>query len=96
MDTQFTLERNHNVVQNDLESESVYFLSYNSTGFNSQRADFLFDICSQFGTQNCFLSVQEHWLLNPGDGGGDGSRNPPVLQLSVLCVKETKYNLSVL
>ena len=63
MDTQFTLERNHNVVQNDLESESVYFLSYNSTGFNSQRADFLSDLCSQFGIQNCFLSVQEHWLL---------------------------------
>ena len=63
MDTQFTLERNHTVVQNDLESESVYFLSYNSTGFNSQRADFLSDLCSQFGIQNCFLSVQEHWLL---------------------------------
>ncbi len=63
MDTQFTLERNHNVVQNDLESESVYFLSYNCTGFNSQRAEFISDVCSEIGDENCFISLQEHWML---------------------------------
>ena len=61
MDTQFTLERNHINIQTD--HESVYFLSYNSTGFNTQRAEFLSEVCSEFGIQNCFLSIQEHWLL---------------------------------
>ena len=55
------MERNHN---NVILKENVVFLSYNSTGFNTQRAEFLSDICSEFDIANCFLSLQEHWLLN--------------------------------
>ena len=50
------MERNHTVMKED-----VIFLSYNSTGFNTQRAELLNDVCSEY---DCFLSVQEHWLLH--------------------------------
>ena len=43
--------------------EDIIFLSYNSTGFNSQRADFLTDITSVLGMSRCFVSLQEHFIM---------------------------------
>ena len=53
------MERNHTVIK-----DNVIFLSYNSTGFNTQRAELLKDVCSEYDSAKCFLSVQEHWLLH--------------------------------
>ena len=43
---------------------NVLFLSYNSTGFNLQRAEFLTDLISVFKGQRCLLSIQEHFLMS--------------------------------
>ena len=41
----------------------VIFLSYNSTGFNSQRADFLTDFTQVLGMNRCLVSIQEHFIM---------------------------------
>ena len=46
----------------------MYFISYNGTGFNTQRAEFLIDICNEMGRSQCFMSVQEHFLLDRNTG----------------------------
>ena len=42
---------------------AMSFLSYNSTGFNLQRADFITSICNEMGRSQCLISLQEHFLL---------------------------------
>ena len=54
------MERNHTNVSS---IENVFFLSYNTTGFNEQRGEIINDIHNNLGIQNCFTAVQEHWLL---------------------------------
>ena len=54
------MERNHTSVSS---IENVFFLSYNTTGFNEQRGEIINDIHNNLGIQNCFTAVQEHWLL---------------------------------
>ena len=54
------MARNHT---NMLLNENVFFLSYNTTGFNEQRGDIINDMCNTLGKQNCFIAIQEHWLL---------------------------------
>ena len=49
------------VVQNN--KEEIVFLSYNSTGFNFQRAEFLTNLTSLIGMENCFVSLQEHFIM---------------------------------
>lgn len=46
-----------------LPKENVCFLSYNTTGFNDQRGEFINDICNTLGRENCLIAIQEHWLL---------------------------------
>ena len=38
-------------------------MSYNSTGFNAQRAEFVTNICNEIGRTRCFTSIQEYFLL---------------------------------
>ena len=38
-------------------------MSYNSTGFNIQRAEFITDLVYSLGHKNFFLSIQEHFLM---------------------------------
>jgi hypothetical protein len=44
-------------------NDKLIFLSYNSTGFNSQRSDFLANICDNLDRSLCMISIQEHFLL---------------------------------
>ena len=37
-------------------------ISYNSTGFNNQRADFICDIIDKRNRENCIVAVQEHFI----------------------------------
>ena len=37
-------------------------ISYNSTGFNNQRADFICDIIDKRNRDNCIVAVQEHFI----------------------------------
>ena len=48
--------------RNKSENELI-FLSYNSTGFNSQRGDFISEIASILGMQKCLISIQEHFIM---------------------------------
>ena len=45
-------------------SDDVLFISYNSTGFNLQRGEFLTDLISIFGKDKCLISLQEHFLMS--------------------------------
>ena len=51
------------LVNGNKSENELIFLSYNSTGFNSQRGDFLSDITEILGKQKCFISVQEHFIM---------------------------------
>ncbi len=59
-----TMERSHNTMEENLTNvssiENVFFLSYNTTGFNEQRGEIINDIHNNLGIQNCFTAVQEH------------------------------------
>lgn len=50
------------------ENGYMSFISYNATGFNAQRAEFLIDICNEMGRSQCFVAVQEHFLLDRNTG----------------------------
>ena len=43
-------------------TENLTIISYNSTGFNRQRADFICDIIEKLKRENCIIAVQEHFL----------------------------------
>ena len=45
------------------DNKEITFLSYNSTGFNSQRAEFLTNITELVGMNSCFVSLQEHFIM---------------------------------
>ena len=38
-------------------------ISYNSTGFNAQRADFICDIIDERKRENCIIAIQEHFIF---------------------------------
>ena len=52
------------LVENDKSEDDVLFLSYNSTGFNLQRAEFLTDLITILGRDRCLISLQEHFLMS--------------------------------
>ena len=39
-------------------------ISYNSTGFNAQRSDFICDIVEQRKRENCIVAIQEHFIFD--------------------------------
>ena len=43
--------------------DSLTLVSYNSTGFNQQRAEFVCDLQKQFSRENCILAIQEHFIF---------------------------------
>ena len=45
-------------------TEILSVVSYNSTGFNQQRADFLCDILLSRNIENCILALQEHFIFD--------------------------------
>ena len=49
--------------RNNKSDSELIFLSYNSTGFNNQRSEFITDITHVLGNQKCFISVQEHFIM---------------------------------
>ena len=52
------------LVKPDNSKDDVLFLSYNSTGFNPQRAEFLTELLSILGQDKFLLSLQEHFLMS--------------------------------
>ena len=52
------------LVNDDKSKDDVLFLSYNSTGFNPQRAEFLTELTSVLGQDKLLLSIQEHFLMS--------------------------------
>ena len=52
------------LVENDKSKDDVLFLSYNSTGYNFQRAEFLTDLITILGKDRCLISLQEHFLMS--------------------------------
>ena len=44
-------------------NSDVIFLSYNSTGFNSQRAQYLTELTEVLGMSRCLVSLQEHFIM---------------------------------
>ena len=45
------------------ESETLTIISYNSTGFNQQRANFICDIIDQNDRENTIVAIQEHFIF---------------------------------
>ena len=43
--------------------DSLTLVSYNSTGFNQQRAEFVCDILHELGRENCIFALQEHFIF---------------------------------
>jgi hypothetical protein len=56
------------LVSNDKPEDDVIFISYNSTGFNIQRADFITNLISVLGENKCLVSLQEHFLMSRSIG----------------------------
>ena len=52
------------LVSDDKPQDDVIFLSYNSTGFNLQRANFITDLITVLGENRCLMSIQEHFLMS--------------------------------
>ena len=52
------------LVKPDNSKDDVLFLSYNSTGFNPQRAEFLTELLSILGQDKFLFSLQEHFLMS--------------------------------
>ena len=46
------------------QSDILTIVSYNSTGFNSQRADFICDILETIDRENCIIAIQEHFIFD--------------------------------
>ena len=44
-------------------TDVLQFYSYNSTGFNAQRADFICDILDKNKKENCIFAIQEHFIF---------------------------------
>ena len=44
-------------------TDTLTVISYNSTGFNNQRADFICDILDKRQRQNCIFAIQEHFIF---------------------------------
>ena len=44
-------------------TDNLTLISYNSTGFNSQRADFICDVIEKRNRQNCITAIQEHFIF---------------------------------
>ena len=78
------MERNHTVMKED-----VIFLSYNSTGFNTQRAELLNDVCSEDDSAKCFLSIQKHWLLHKNKSKIDNLMSSDQVVYSIGALKIT-------
>ena len=51
------------LVNDDKSTDDLLFISYNSTGFNLQRAEFLTDLVTVMGQDRCLVSLQEHFLM---------------------------------
>ena len=45
-------------------TNNLKVISYNSTGFNSQRADFICDIVDRKQRENCIIAIQEHFIFD--------------------------------
>ena len=52
------------LLDEEKSKDDILFLSYNSTGFNLQRAEFLTDLISILGQDKCLISLQEHFLMS--------------------------------
>ena len=46
------------------KSDLLTILSYNSTGFNNQRAEFICDIMENINRENCIFAIQEHFIFD--------------------------------
>ena len=44
-------------------TDTLTLISYNSTGFNNQRADFICDILDKRNRQKCIVAIQEHFIF---------------------------------
>ena len=49
-------------------TDNLRVISYNSTGFNSQRADFICDIMEKIERENCVTAIQEHFIFEKNLG----------------------------
>ena len=45
-------------------TNNICITSYNSTGFNHQRAEFICDIIDQIDRENCVVAIQEHFIFD--------------------------------
>ena len=46
------------------KSDLFTLLSYNSTGFNSQRAEFICELLENRNRENCLIAIQEHFIFD--------------------------------